>query len=72
MKDLVRDVGINADSIRYYDLAKLRKVKENQSHASDENFHYLMNALFTPVDMTDYEEDFVGWNELPGNLPINR
>jgi len=31
-----------------------------------------MNALFTPVDMTDHEEEFVGWNELHGALPINR
>lgn len=30
-----------------------------------------MNALFTPIDMTDYEEDFVGWDELSGALPIN-
>ena len=31
-----------------------------------------MSALFTPLDMTDYETDFVGWNELPGALPLNR
>lgn len=29
-----------------------------------------MNALFTPLDMTDYEGSFVGWNELPGAVPI--
>ena len=31
-----------------------------------------MSAPFTPLDMTDYETDFVGWNELPGALPLNR
>jgi hypothetical protein len=30
-----------------------------------------MNALFTPLDMTDYENTFVGWNEVAGLLPIN-
>jgi len=30
-----------------------------------------MNALFTPLDMTDYENTFVGWNETGGALPIN-
>lgn len=30
-----------------------------------------MNALFTPLDMTDYESSFVGFNEVPGSLPIN-
>jgi hypothetical protein len=30
-----------------------------------------MNALFTPLDMTDYENNFVGFNEIEGGLPIN-
>ena len=30
-----------------------------------------MNALFTPLDMTDYENTFVGFNEIGGALPIN-
>jgi hypothetical protein len=30
-----------------------------------------MNALFTPLDMTDYESSFVGFNDVPGSLPIN-
>lgn len=29
-----------------------------------------MNALFTPLDVTDYEETFVGYNEIGGALPI--
>lgn len=72
MKDLVRDVGINKDTIPFHNLASIRKLKDNHIHSSDGNFHYLMNALFTPVDGTDHEEEFVGWNELPGALPINR
>jgi hypothetical protein len=31
-----------------------------------------MTALFTPLDMTDHETDFVGWNEMPGALPLDR
>lgn len=30
-----------------------------------------MNALFTPIDMTDYENTFVGFDEIGGALPIN-
>ena len=30
-----------------------------------------MNALFTPLDMTDYEDTFVGFNELGAGLPIS-
>lgn len=29
-----------------------------------------MCALFTPLDMTDHETEFIGWNELPGIAPI--
>jgi len=70
MKDLIRDVGINQDSIEFSNLTEIRKLKDNLVHESDTNMHYLMNSMFTPLDMTDYEENFVGWNELPGSLPI--
>lgn len=30
-----------------------------------------MNALFTPLDMTNYEDTFVGWNEMSGALPVS-
>lgn len=71
-QDLIRDVGINHDSIHFYNLKSIRAFKEKHVHDSDGNFHYLMNAMFTPLDMTDHEEQFVGWNELSGALPINR
>jgi len=72
MKDLINDVGINKDSIPFYNLKEIRKVKDNMSYESDANFHYLMNAMFTPLDMTDHEDAFVGWHEIAGDLPINR
>jgi hypothetical protein len=71
MRALLKDIGMNRDSIRFYNIGDIRKLSENQLHETDDNFKYLMNALFTPVDMTDHEEDFVGWDELPGALPIN-
>lgn len=30
-----------------------------------------MNALFTPLDMTDYESSFVGLDELQGKLSLD-
>jgi hypothetical protein len=38
---------------------------------SDPQYNYLMNALFTPLDMTDYENTFVGFNELAAGIPID-
>jgi len=69
---LVKEVGIQRDTIPFYNLENFRKYKDNMIHDSDEQFKFLMGALFTPLDMTDYETDFVGWNELPGAVPLDR
>lgn len=72
MRDLVRDVGINNDSLEFTNVADLQKKREQLLvFPSDHNFSYLMNALFTPLDMTDYEDTFVGFNEIEGSLPIS-
>merc|ERR1712160_146129 len=42
----------------------------NMMYESDHQFKYLANAFFCPLDMTDHEEAFVGWNELPMDVPI--
>ena len=70
--DLVKEVGIKRDTIPFYNLAEFRKYKDNMIFDSDHQFQYLMSALFTPLDMTDYETDFVSWNELPGMVPISK
>lgn len=70
MRALLNDIGMNRDNLQFLNLSKLRKLKDKQTHATDDNFKYLMNALFTPVDMTDHENTFVGWDEVPGILPI--
>lgn len=68
----MKEVGIKRDTIPFYNLETFRKYKDNMVHESDEQFKFLMGALFTPLDMTDYETDFVGWNELPGAVPLER
>ena len=72
MRDLVREVGITTETIPFYNVGDLQKKREQLfAFQSDHNYNYLMNALFTPLDMTDYENTFVGWNELEGDAPIN-
>jgi hypothetical protein len=70
MRDLVSDVGIRDETIEFTNLAKLNKMKEQSQFVSDAQQRYLQNALYTPLDMTDYEDQFVSWRELPGALPI--
>jgi hypothetical protein len=58
--------------MEFFNVGDLAKQREKSFvHASDHNFNYLMNALFTPLDMTDYENTFVGFNEIGGALPVN-
>ncbi len=72
MRDLVRDVGINQDNLSFLNVGDLQKKREQMFiQGSDHNFGYLMNALFTPLDMTDYENTFVGYNEVAGAIPFN-
>ena len=68
----MKEVGIKRDTIPFFNLSEYRKYKDNTLNESDNQFQYFMSALFTPLDMTDYETDFVGWNELPGCLPLDR
>jgi hypothetical protein len=72
MRDLIRDVGIATENLEFFNVGDLAKKREQLFvHQSDHNMNYLMNALFTPLDMTDYENTFVGFNEIGGGLPIN-
>lgn len=71
MRDLVRDIGIYTDNMDVMNVGDYQKKREQlMTQPSDQNFQYLMNALFTPLDMTDYETKFVGYNELPGAAPF--
>ena len=72
MEDLIREVGINRDSIAFDNVQDWKEKRSAMVFESDRQFDKLLNAMFTPLDMTDYEEDFVGWKEFPGSLPINR
>ena len=65
-------MGIKRDSIPYYNVEKFRQFKDNLIHDSDHQFNSLMCALFTPLDMTDHETEFLGWNELPAMPPLKK
>jgi len=72
ISDLLKDVGIKRETIPFYNMSTVRDWKDKMVYESDRQMRFLLNAMFTPLDMTDYEEAFVGWNELPGSLPLAR
>ena len=41
-------------------------------HESDRQFPNFAKALFTPTDMSDYEETYLSWNEAVGALPLEK
>jgi len=71
MRDLLREVGIKRDELTVFNVEEHMKLRDNAFvYPSDANFKYLMNALFTPIDMTDYEDTFVTFNETGDPLPV--
>jgi hypothetical protein len=71
MRELITDVGIDRDAIPFHNFNAQKKMEENHLYETDGQFKLLAGAMYTPLDMTDHEEAFVGWNELPGSLPIS-
>lgn len=70
MKDLIRDVGIRDETIEFVNLAMRNKNVDRLAHAHDYKFKYLNSALFTPLDMSDYDENFVSFKEGAGEPAI--
>ena len=71
LRDLLKDIGVNKQTIRFANVQDLIKKKDSKVNASDGQFENLKNARFTQVDMTDYEYDFPSLNEIGGQLPIH-
>jgi hypothetical protein len=70
LRDLLKDVGINKQTIQFANVADIIKKKDSKLHASDANYESLKNSRFTQIDMTDYLYDFPSANEIGGQLPI--
>ena len=70
MQDLIREVGINRDTIQFTSVNDWVEAHGKLMYPSDRMIPFLQNAMFTPLDMTDYEEDYVGWEQWPGFLPL--
>lgn len=64
IKELLHDVGITRQNIPFYNVADLMKVKDTQVMESDKNAESVFNSRFTFTDMTDYEYDYPGFNEV--------
>ena len=64
MRDLVKDIGLNQD--QHY-LSSLDWAKERDEliiNPDDAQFEYFAHAVFTPLDLMEYEDNFAGYGEL--------
>ena len=71
LRDMLKDIGINRETLRFFNSSDIIKNNDAQIKGSDKNVNLnLRNARFTQINMTDYEDDFTGFNEIVGELPI--
>lgn len=70
LRELLKDIGINKQTIRFANVADIMKKKDGRVHESDANYRNLANSRFTLIDMTDYEYNFPSPNEV-GNIPMH-
>ena len=71
LRDMLKDIGINRETLRFFNTSDIVKNNDAQIKGSDKNVNLnLRNARFTQINMTDYEDDFTGFNEIVGELPI--
>ena len=71
MREMLNDLGINRQTIRFANVSDAIKRNDSKIHESDANFKNFLNSRLTLIDMTDYEYNFPGANEV-GHIPINR
>lgn len=70
LRDLLKDIGINRETIRYSNVADVIAAKDDRLFESDIQFKNLVNNRFTMIDMTDYEYTFPSPNEV-GYIPMH-
>jgi hypothetical protein len=71
LRDLLQDIGISNQTIRFSNVADIIKKKEdNKIHETDHNWNTLINSRFTSIDMTEYEYNFPSMNEV-GDIPMD-
>lgn len=71
MREMLNDLGINRQTIRFANVSDAVRRKDARIHESDVNYQNFLNSRLTLIDMTDYEYNFPGANEV-GHIPINR
>jgi hypothetical protein len=70
LRELLQDIGVNRQTIRFSNVGDLIAQKEAKIHESDHQWRNLKNARFTSIDMSDYEYDYPSLNEV-GEIPLH-
>lgn len=66
LKELLTDIGINKESIRFMNSQEWQGLREQDLWGETDNIKKMMNARYVLADMTDYENDFPSINEVAG------
>lgn len=73
LKELMDEVNVRKEYLPFNSITDLRRKAGDLTLNTEEfeGYQVLSQSLFTPLDMTDYEDNFTGWNEFPAKPPLN-
>ena len=65
MRDLIREIGINDETLNFMNVPDFQKFRDEMLPGEDDHmYHNITNSLYSPIDMTNYENTFAPFNEL--------
>ena len=68
----MNEVYVRRETLPFVNWAEHKRRKmDSQIFKGDKQYKFLLNALFMPLDMTDHEEAFVGFDEYQGEVPLS-
>jgi hypothetical protein len=70
LHELLKDIGIFNHNLETFNSTERDEHDDDVIGDDDENIATFMNSRYTMIDMTDYENDFPGYNEVGDDVPI--
>lgn len=62
----MNEVNVRHETLPFINWGEKKRMESDLAiHPGDNQWKFVVNGLFVPTDMTDYEEQFTGWDEYP-------
>ena len=68
----MNEVNVRHETLPFINWGEKKRMESDLAiHPGDNQWKFVVNGLFVPTDMTDYEEQFTGWDEYPNQVPLS-